>query len=43
VLNPDEGGNGKDWGEDEDNRREDAEKFHEKGREGFAKLGLEHT
>jgi hypothetical protein len=31
VLNPDEGGDGKNWGEDEDDRREDAEKFHEKG------------
>jgi len=31
VLNPDEGGDGKDWGEDEDNRRKDAKKFHEKG------------
>ena len=31
MLNPDEGGDGKNWGEDEDDRREDAEKFHEKG------------
>jgi len=31
VLNPDEGGDGQDWGEDEDNRRKDAKKFHEKG------------
>jgi hypothetical protein len=31
MLNPEEGGDGKNWGEDEDDRREDAEKFHEKG------------
>jgi len=31
VLNPDEGGDGKDGGEDEDNCRKDAKKFHEKG------------
>ena len=31
VLNPDEGRDGKDWGENEDNRRKDAKKFHEKG------------
>lgn len=31
VLNPDEGGDGKDWGEDEDDSRENAEKFHERG------------
>jgi len=31
LLNPDEGGDGKDWDEDEDNRRKDAKKYHEKG------------
>ena len=31
VLDPDEGGDGKDWGEDEYDSRENAEKFHERG------------
>jgi hypothetical protein len=31
MLNPDEGGDGKDGSEDEYNRRKDAEYFHEKG------------
>jgi hypothetical protein len=30
VLDPDEGGDGKDWGEDEDDSRENTEKFHER-------------